>query len=212
MAFVGISQRLLSDVHNACRRMCNAELATVGEVSRIDVTNNDNWFKELAYGEHQHLMNVIPEKWTRKFRGHGSIVVFEGENRYELTVYGEDVMGLPPGISDYRMFTVAVDNPRLPEFIPQMFHILRERRAVEKRWNDVSSKVGSFLQSCKSLNEAIKLWPEIEHYLPKEYMERVLQKREKSTSVSNAAEVLGQIDTEELTAAVVIARMAGATA
>lgn len=212
MAFVGISQKLLGDVRDACRRMCSAELNSVGDVSRIGITENDHWFKELAYGEHVHLMGVIPDKWTRMFNGHGTFVVVEGEERYEISMYGEHITGMPPGMSDYRMFTVAIDNPRLPSGISQMIHVMRERREVEMRWGNVRSKVCSFLESCKSLNEAIKLWPEIEHYIPKEYIERVLQKREKSTSVSNAAEVLGQIDTQELTAAVVIARMAGATA
>lgn len=211
MAFVGISQRLLSDVRDACLRMRDAELLTVGEVNRISITENDHWFKELAYGEHVHLMGVIPDKWARTFNGHGTFVVTEGEERYELSMFGDHVKGMPPYTNDYRMFTVALDNPRLPVGVSQMIHVLRERREVEKRWNDVRTKVTEFLDSCKSLNEALKLWPELEHYIPKEYMERVLQKREKSTSVSRAAEVLGSIDTQELTAAAVIARLSGAT-
>ena len=212
MAFVGISQKLISDVRNACQRMCQAELNTVGDISNVKITEHDHWFKELCYGEHLHLMQTIPQEWTRSFRGYGNFSVTEGEYRYNIGTQAPDsVGGMPPNHQDYGSFTVSVDDPRLPEEIKAMVHKLRERKEIERRWNTVRNNVCEFLESCKSLNEAIKLWPDVEHYIPKEYVERVLQKREKSASESKAAEVLGSIDTQELTAAAVIARMAGAT-
>lgn len=214
MAFVGISNKLLSDVREACRRMCHAEQNTVGDVGYVLVDDNSSWFKELAYGEHVNLMGIIPKEWTKRSTGYGSFIVRDGDERYELSVNYDNsngVSGLPPKFTDYRGFTTDITNPRLPADVLDKIAKSKARHEIERRWNDVRTKVVEFLNSCKSLNEALKLWPEIEHYIPKEYMERVLQKREKSTTVSRAAEVLGSIDTQELTAAAVIARLSGAT-
>lgn len=213
MAFVGISQKLISDVRNVCNRMCAAELNTVGDVGNVKLTEHDHWYKELCYGKHLHLMQTIPQEWTRIYRGYGNFHVSEGERHYSIGTQASDsIPGMPPNHNDYGAFTVSIDDPRLPEEVKLMVHKIRERKEIEQRWNSVRSKVCDFLDSCKSLNEAIKLWPEVEHYLPKEYIERLLQKREKSANQSRAAEVLDSIDTQELTAAVVIARMAGVTA
>lgn len=212
MAFVGISQKLISDVRDVCHRMCAAELNTVGDVGQLKLTEHDHWYRELSYGKNLHLMELIPKEWTSTYRGFGNFHVSEGECEYSIsTQSSEYIRDLPPAHSDYAAFTVSIDDPRLPEEVKLMVHKLRERKEIEQRWNSVRSKVCDFLESCKSLNEAIKLWPEVEHYLPKHYIERLLQKREKTTTASKAIEVLGQIDTQELTAAVVIARLAGAT-
>lgn len=213
MAFVGISQKLVGDVRDACRRMCSAELGTVGECGYITLNDDSVWYRELAYGEHMHLMGQVPKEWTKMYRGHGSFSVNAGEGEViEVSTYCDDaVRNMPPSHRDYRSFTVGLDNPRLPQEVTEYVHKARERKAIEQRWNAVSAKVTQFLESCKSLNEAIKLWPEVEHYIPKDYISRLFAKREKSASESRAMEVLGGIDTQELTAAVVIARLSGAT-
>lgn len=211
MAFVGISNRLIDDVRDGIRGMCSAELKTAGEVEHIRVTEHDHWFIDLAYGEHLHLRDVIPADWKKTYNGYGNIQILADGDTYSLDTRGEEVKGLPPNHRDYRAFVASVDNPRLPESVREQVTIIRTRRDMERRWNGVRDKVITFLESCKSLNEAIKLWPDIEHYVPKEYIERVLAKREKATTESRAAEILGSIDTQELTAAAVIARLSGAT-
>jgi len=68
------------------------------------------------------------------------------------------------------------------------------------------------VSKCKSLNEAIKLWPDVQRYVPKQFLDRVAKKAEKSAgAASQGAEALKGIDVDMVNTSVVLARMAGAT-
>jgi hypothetical protein len=80
------------------------------------------------------------------------------------------------------------------------------------RWLGIGKKVRLFLDNCKSLNEALKLWPDLAHYVPKEYLDKVNAKTEaKKSGPSEAAlAALKAIDTDVVAQSNVLARMAGA--
>ena len=80
---------------------------------------------------------------------------------------------------------------------------------MTNRWKVVESKVKEFLHSCKSLNEAVKTWPDVVMYVDKEDVERMGVKREKARE-SEALKALAAMDTDALVGAAVIARMSGA--
>jgi hypothetical protein len=65
------------------------------------------------------------------------------------------------------------------------------------------------LGACKSLNEALKLWPDVRIYIPKEFLERVERKVERTTN-SGGAEAIKKVDTDAAVSAAAIARMMGA--
>jgi len=57
----------------------------------------------------------------------------------------------------------------------------------------------------------LKLWPDLKLYIPNEFIARVERKAAKAEkSESSAASILAGINTEEIHAAAVIARMSGA--
>ena len=81
-------------------------------------------------------------------------------------------------------------------------------KAIEERYKKVKKDVTSFLESCKSLNEAVKLWPDIRTYIDKHYLERLDKVAEKSEpKKTNAMEVLSQIDIDAVQATAVAARL-----
>jgi uncharacterized protein with von Willebrand factor type A (vWA) domain len=91
----------------------------------------------------------------------------------------------------------------------------RQVADINSRWKKVQNDVSKFLESCKSLNEAVKLWPDIKLYVPEQYLKRLNESvaREKKQQEANAAlEALQSIDTDFAVAAAVGARLAQATA
>jgi DNA polymerase elongation subunit (family B) len=85
------------------------------------------------------------------------------------------------------------------------------RRECSKRWTKVQDQVLKFLGSCKSLNEAIKLWPDVRRYIPKDYLKRVDTKVEKTKTKSSGADALAGMDMDMVNTSLVLARMAGAS-
>lgn len=90
------------------------------------------------------------------------------------------------------------------------------RKECADRWNTVARQISTFLDSCKSLNEALKLLPDIERYVSADYIARVNEKRG-TTSVKKADEearkagvlaALKNVDVEVVRTSEVLARMA----
>ena len=65
-----------------------------------------------------------------------------------------------------------------------------------------------FLEACKSLNEGLKLWPDLKYYIPEQYLKKVAEKVEKKKRPSEALDALKEIDVDQIVANAVMARMA----
>jgi hypothetical protein len=88
-----------------------------------------------------------------------------------------------------------------------------ETRRLEctTRWAGIIKQVTEFVKAAKSINEAVKLWPDLRRYLDDETRERLDKKIERSaTAASEAAALLSKLDTETINTSTVIARMSGA--
>jgi hypothetical protein len=76
---------------------------------------------------------------------------------------------------------------------------------IQNKWEGVKTQIREFLDKCRTLNEAVKLYPGLRMYVPKEYLDRVDKKVERAEKVAK----LHGIDTEGLTAAAIAAKLAG---
>jgi hypothetical protein len=76
---------------------------------------------------------------------------------------------------------------------------------IQNKWEGVKTQIREFLEKCRTLNEAVKLYPGLRMYVPKEYLDRVDKKVERAEKVAK----LHGIDTEGLTAAAIAAKLAG---
>ncbi len=105
----------------------------------------------------------------------------------------------------YTVFEPNWDEPELSVLKDHLTKLID----IKLRWKETDVKIVNFLQACKSLNEAVKLWPDVKMYLSKQDIDRMEVKREK-VKESKALEALKQLDTDTLVSNVVIARMSGA--
>lgn len=210
MAFVGISRDFKERVERKINNMRNAELKTLGELPKATLPPNTPFILSLVWGEHLHLKNQMPQNWKGTEDTVALKHVFEHESEkysYTFNLSLTDKLETPPNFYRYSHMEVAKGIPELAaiEAYNTSYH------EITLRWQTVKSKIINFLDSCKSANEAVKLWPDVKMYFDTDDVERLERKVERAGSPqSQAAQVLSSMDLGELQSAAVIARLSGA--
>lgn len=99
------------------------------------------------------------------------------------------------------------------EGIPQLetwVALTAARRDVVQRWAAVQETVAQYLGKCKSLNEAVKVWPDLRGLLPHDLIVRMETKAAKTQKTPlQASNLLEHIDTTTVVGSMMLARMAG---
>lgn len=208
MAYVAISAELREAVMNNIKGMKVRELnaAPAHETSlRVPGHQITPLYYEMLWGEHNHLRTMIPSSWGRKISTVYAKCTREitdeanaGTAIATITLEFPDGIFGPPQSDSYPRRNVGEDFLNMKELLDAAV----VRHEINMRWQRISEQVTSFIRSSKSLNEAVKLWPDVRLYIPPQYLTRLDTKVAKSTT-SRAAEVLKQIDTDSATAAVV---------
>lgn len=220
MSYVSISDNLLYNTRCIIESMQRAEVSKLAEVN-LDLDSNSPFVQRLIWGEHAHLKALVPESWLASARAfdvrynyeHVSDSGVHTDDYLQLTIQLEQSIPVPRDITDsnHRRIVSELDADIPPNFKAWMDD-RAERRVINNRWSKVQSDVKSFLKSCKSLNEGLKLWPQLAMYIQKSYLDVVAHKPAKAKSAeSGAAAMLAGIDTNALVGAAVIARISGHT-
>lgn len=214
MAYVAISGQLMDEVRGKINRMKEAELNSLPpSTDNLSFSYVPHDYEAMVWGEHLHLKSVIPATWMRYVEEiRGTTEFTHNERTHKASLYVKLSTRVPappiPNASSYRAEIT------MPETHPDMAVVIERNRQVldiTDKWSALSSKIRDFLNNCKSLNEAVKLWPDVRVYIPDSYMKRMLVKSERTAEkISKASEFLKQIDTDHAIAAAVSARMAGA--
>lgn len=218
MAYVGISGELITNVENHISRMRHKERDAFTKPSgTLELSEAPQEVVALLWGEYAHLQNLLPEEWMCKNTGvdlHLNYTLDDSPDadKHSTTFtikYSKQLMA-PPNVSSYR-YDVQVPMNTCP--IPLAEDFLKwskEMSAIESRWATVRKQIVTFLKSCKSLNEALKLWPDVRIYIPDEFIKRVERKVEREVALSRAASALANVDTDAAISAAMTARMMGA--
>lgn len=222
MAYVSISNGLLDSTRVNIRNMRDKEKAlhTVPAES-CTVPDNDGNMTALIWGNHQHLRDQMPEDWKIN---PGKITLRiaykldpEAEKDYNVDFQVAATAGFPcprteqSNSSYYGYITKVNENSYLlPQGAKELVAHRKVMREIDTRWEAVTDKVRQFLNSAKSLNEALKLWPGLSLYINQDYLDRVAEKangvkREKPKT--SAEELLGTLDVDTLTAAAVASKL-----
>lgn len=203
MAYVAISGELIDSVRSGIQAMARKELATIGEVPKLKGT--ESFVEAALWGKYAHLKPQMPQEWTRPC---GAIVlrIQLPEGAWQETILFITPAAAPPNYTAYSTPKVTLNYD--DESIKEILDVITNRRDAQKRWSEVEEHVLKFLQKCKSLNEGLKLWPDLRMYIPKHFLDRVERKVERTKETSTAAlDALKNMDTDKIVAAAVIARM-----
>ena len=223
MATVGITKELINRVKSQINSMRKAERnSDVPNIDKNITMDASQLFNIGCWGEqHVYLVNQIPKEWLGKIsdgnihikgelddgRHLGTTIRFNGmDSAYsrpkdgyynradsELTIeyvrsLPEETVGRAELLQRWDESIIALD--------------------IDTRWAKVETDITEFLGKCKSLNEAVKLFPGVRMYIHKEDIERLERKLERPTQ---RAKIVEDVDTEGLTAAAIAAKLAAAS-
>lgn len=201
---VRISQELKSGVRSHINRMqykdYALQLGTTDIEKLFHVKSTSAEFIKLLWGEHYHLKDLMPPKWVgdfmRFYKPHVKLHITDSTGQkhqgFSVWVSGTAKCPMPPGISMGTDFHVKEEDLG-PEFLA-LFNTYKQSREIEAKWSKVTIDIVKFLESAKSLNSALKSWPELCAFIPEEYLARVSAKPERTAERKRAEESLASID------------------
>jgi hypothetical protein len=212
--YVAISQKLKDQVANSISKLKAAEMATTDvAVPRIDPSST--FGMQLIWQGAVDIADKVPRTWLRHRESIGVEVTLTRENgttftnTFSLALTRET--GVPPDTGGYGNYTkLSPEQACAPELAEYLAGVLASDE-ISQRWEKIRLQVLNFLDECKSLNEALKLWPAVSMYVPKDYLDRVAEKVEAKPKESRAADALKNLDTNLAVSSAVIARMSGAS-
>lgn len=220
MATVGISRDLINRVETKITGMRkverNSDLPDIDKHYSIDASmlyNTGCWG-----AEHVHLLGMIPKDWLTE--SHDSSITIAGWTdeavalKTSVRFTGMKTAYQRPSASYYNKHQseLTLDELRaFPEETPGRAELLQRwddaviELAINQRWDKVKKDITEFLNKCKSLNEAVKLFPGVRMYIHADDLERLDRKAERPTQ---RAKIVETYDTEGLTAAAIAAKLA----
>jgi hypothetical protein len=148
-----------------------------------------------------------------------------GENRFEilnsavtaeapafLVKVPKDTL-VPPDVHAYNAEVTVTDwnlHPALRDARDKAVGIIK----IVDKWRGIHAKILELFDSTKSVNEAVKLWPELASFLNPEDRSRLEKqgstKKDRESRIDKAKEVLASLDTQSIVADVVGIKLAAA--
>jgi len=222
MATVGITKDLRNRVKTKINGMRKAERNS--DVPNIDknITLNASQLYNIGCWteKYVHLIDQIPKDWlTKTEEATVSISGTLDDGRTLSTSVrfnGMKSAYARPRDSYYNRVEseLTIDYVRsLPEDTPGRAELLQRWEEstialdIDARWAKVETDIDEFLDKCKSLNEAVKLFPGVRMYIHIEDTERLDRKLERP---AQRAKIVEDVDTEGLTAAAIAAKLSAA--
>ena len=223
MATVGITKELRDRTKNVIEKMRVAERASdLPEIDKSYSIDASMLYNIGCWGaDHVYLLESIPKDWLTK-SSDASITIHgwtdEGRS-LQTSVRFDNMTFAYQRPKDYYYnrtdSDLTVDQVRaFPEETPGRAELLQRwddaliEMAINARWEKIKVDIDEFLQKCKSLNEAVKLFPGVRMYIHRDDIERLERKLERPTQ---RAKIVEDVDTEGLTAAAIAAKLAAAS-
>lgn len=220
MATVIITKDLRDRVAAKINVMRNAELKA--DCPQHETTLNldiSEMFNKLAWEGQEHLIKVIPEKWLKKTKDVSLTLCVTvddgGAVSHRINVSGLSNAWCKPNPDYYGNDRLSLSETTLLEFadetlgkaeLLERMQLVKQVHEIDKRWQKVASDVDSFLKKCKSLNEGVKLFPNIRAYIGAKDLERL---DVKPPPKAERQDIVADLDTEALTASAMAFKLMG---
>jgi hypothetical protein len=210
MSYVRRTYALIEGVQTKVDAMQHAELRRLRQDASIEIgtvlhTEVRNAIVNSAWKEAPDLIDKLPDSWCRtsssvnvRFTRTGDV----GYVDYSLETPEADKIKLPPTYSQWD--TIAVDVTRSSQtvdtWLTKQYSAQQNRSEVRSKFENIKVQLTKYLEAHASLNTAIKEMPELEMYVPQEYLDKLNEKtvRAKAQKKESSVEKLN-IDVNALT-------------
>ena len=220
MSTVYITKELTNQIKKRIEKMRDQEVSSeLPNHDKAITTDATELLMQMAWGDHRTAFLHLPKEWLKKNTTPDFYVVTaENENgkseKYTITLAGVQNYYEPPTAERW-----GSESPRCTKewlqskaYLTGAQDILNQleqketRVVIYSKWEKVNSDIQLFLNKCKSLNEALRLWPALKMYVAEEYIERVETKVERR---KRETDIIETVDLGELTAAAIAAKLSG---
>jgi len=221
MATVGITKELRERVSTVISRMETKEIKS--DLPDFDKTYTKDASYLFHYGcwgkEHMHLVHEIPhEGWMNKVTE--AYITVEGFLEGGATLscstrfHGLNAFARPrDGYYGKTESIIKLDQLQaMPDVVVGRAELLQRwedaitAKEIADRWKKIKTDIDEFLTKCKTLNEAVKLFPNVRLYINSDDLERLDRKVERMTQRKKIVEDMA---TDELTAAAIASKLMG---
>lgn len=215
MAYVGISETLKRRIQSKLNSMQSQEAArlksTLYPFQTLPLAGGE-WaalIEQVAWGPHRALRDSIPQEWLARV-SKVDLKIFDGEEPLESVRFEGTEMELPPPYkSDYSYYTPDVNidvaylvGDGLGERLKRFHQALKANsERYEKAWEHLNT----LLSRCKSLNEAVELYPDLRFFLEDDVLEKLERRRGKEEKGPDPR--LNGVDTALITSAAVVGNL-----
>lgn len=219
MAFVKVTEAVVEEViaglHTAMLREIRAletkdiKTSKAGNhkgdlVMAIKAPEMAEFVERCLWREHYHLRNQMPQRWMVSLHRCSLHI-----NKLRVDWEGTQIFGPPNSSSFPDVHLTPEVIALLPEPWQQKVEELLEQvvmvNKIHEKYRVLKAQVKSYLESRKSLNEAVKLYPDLKIFLSDEIKAKLDKKYNRNTSeVQQEAEsAVAALDLGALTAAAV---------
>lgn len=222
MATVGITKELRDRVKSVISSMEYKEIrADVPELEKSYTMDASYLYHYGCWGkEHMHLTHEIPHDWLSKITESNISVKGVLDDGISVLTCSARFNGMNafarPAASYYNRTESIIelhDLQAMPEVVLGRAELLKRwedavvAKGINDRWSKIKSDIDDFLKKCKTLNEAVKLFPNVRLYIDGDDLERLDRKVERLTQRKKIVE---EMATDELTAAAIASKLMGA--
>ena len=229
MAYVRKTDTLVDDIRRKCDQMSrvaraqfDVDAVTFTDGQRADLIEAAH---VTAWSKAPELRGKLPEEWVAKVEeatlriyGQGTKVFRDGHvGEYPAMSRTFAADFVIPHTKDTRSYRPSIDvayanmTPALKVIIDGVAGNSAKQAEVKEKFKTVKYQLTEFMKQHASLNTAIKEMPQLEMYVPDEYMRQIRAEsapRSKVEKRSNVADL--NIDVDALTAAAITHRIATA--
>jgi hypothetical protein len=220
--FVAITTNLTNSVSRKIRNLRQTEAGAEPAMPTIELDGTEPWGAHSLWGPvydgiSDELRAALTCKETKQLN---FLIATPGgadeDGRQEPTI---NFTAMSPGVP--RLFYVDedgdknYDTPKVhvtqdmhPVFAAYVANIT-SRNEISRRWSKVENDIVGFLKASKSLNEALKLWPDIARYIDAEVLAKVNEKTvtKAKPAQSEAMKKLAAMDLDAITSSTVLVRL-----
>jgi hypothetical protein len=204
---VRISGELQSDVRSHINSMrlkdLQLQLGSSEQDKLFCISGSSTELLNLVWGKHLHLKSQMPTEWMKdlckEYRPHiwirvqwDQLTTEPKSKKFQVYVLHGGSFLVPPRMQSGSEFSVRKED--LTGDLKRINDLNDQWDELCAKWTKISSDVITYLKSAKSLNSALKNWPELKAFIPQEYLDRVATKPERTAERKKAEEALANID------------------
>lgn len=238
-----VLDRIQTQINSLRDSECKREHGKTADeyISSVSFGSDERQIIELIFwGEHLSYRDKLPEEWFEKLsKGREFGLLHPGceleDNAISFQAWGNQGKTINAALeSSAPAFTVTLihdhlvpyskggyhrtDNftvePDIHPAVRKAFDTSKSLLSIKEKWKAVHEKVTQFLESTKSVNEAVKLWPELRTFLAVEDQQRLdkegTTKKARESRIDEARKLLAEIDTQSIVADVVGIKLSAA--